>query len=1087
MTYSPSSSKPKRGLGAIIDSIATQADRIPDSCSEGSGSDSDSDDEEEVGVGSISTPQPIPLTPHTGPSRSSSKGKERAVDSPRVEMSLGRSGRNVYQVVTPGRYAEYFAVQCSLPWPPQHKTWDGDAFIKVEGNKITMIDEEGNYKGVTGKGERDVCADQELRIGGMDILVDREVSKQEFKAGTTILNKPKPSSILGPTAYRATTFAKPFKAPTQTHAPKPVAGYIPGRTSSGGLTAAPPGIPLSHKVEMPISKPIAAKSFYGPSVVRPKASRIVLGEKSSKERMEWGGALFNPNAEGAVVMPRPPEKLVKIMRQKHPDLDVVDVVVDPILGSLLRKHQKEGVKFLYSCVMGYTAAEAEGCILADDMGLGKTLQSIALIHTLLCRPQLTLSFMISIQKVLIVCPVTLVENWRKEFKKWTSAKTDKRINVLVADGTNYRISSFVNNKNMQVLIIGYERLAYSKELASCQPPIGLIVCDEGQRLKSKDNKTKKMFDALSCQRRIILSGTPIQNDLAEYWAMVDFTCPGMLGRYNAFNKQYEKPIMAGRAVGANSKVVELGEERASELHKLSKEFVLRRTADVMENFLPPKHEYVLFVAPSLLQLSVLARLLQPSIVGGLFRGGQQSLALIDMMRKISNSPMLLRKKDDEGISSEEIGSALSEAKSAIPLDVNVNDTTTSGKMLVLDKMLHSIHQETTEKVVVVSNWTATLNLIQDMCKIRKYPYLRLDGSTPAKQRQELVDTFNRDVRREESFVFLLSAKAGGVGLNLIGGSRLFLFDSDWNPSTDLQAMARIHRDGQKRPVYIYRLLTTNAIDEKIYQRQITKMGLADQMMEQGEVVKESKDSFSHAELRDIFTLNLKTDGCQTHDLLGCDCSTNTAQIAETTSEETSTVAEDEEGDDEEEEKAKFVNANDYNPNLPVKMLKKAAAEQQQKLKALKKWAHFDSFDHHSFRNVMDPTLYKMLYEAWDSDEGALVASATASEEAEDKKNRKKKRKVAGSDDGEGEDTPDKVLDSAEEDEDEDSEGSTVVVPSKRKKGSSKSRSRKESSEEYEDLLGMGKKKKHDLRKIAENGGTGRVMFVFEKISKSKLR
>nr|XP_018999813.1 DNA repair and recombination protein RAD54B [Kwoniella mangroviensis CBS 8507]OCF63274.1 DNA repair and recombination protein RAD54B [Kwoniella mangroviensis CBS 8507] len=1087
MTYSPSGSKPKRGLGAIIDSIPTQADRIPDSCSEGSDSASDDDDDEVVGVGSIATPQPIPLTPQVGASRSSSKGKGRAVDSPRVEMSVGVSGRNVYQVVTPGKFAEYFAVQWRKPQQKKHsefKTWDGDAFIKVEGNKITMIDEDGNYKGVTGKGERDVCADQELRIGGFDVLVDREVSEQEFKAGTTILNRPKASSILGPTAYRATTFTKPFKAPTQTHAAKPVAGYIPGRTASGGLTAAPPGIPLSQKPEMPISKPIAAQSFYGPSVIKPKGNRIVLGEKSSKERMEWGGALFNPNAEGAVVMPRPPEKLL-ISCPFFSDLDVVDVVVDPILGSLLRKHQKEGVQFMYSCVMGYTAAEAEGCILADDMGLGKTLQSITLMHTLLYQSPFDNQSQ-TIQKVLIVCPVTLVENWRKEFKKWTSAKTDKRINVLVADGTNYRVSSFINNKNMQVLIIGYERLA------SCQPPIGLIVCDEGQRLKSKDNKTKKMFDALSCQRRIILSGTPIQNDLAEYWAMVDFTCPGMLGRYNAFNKQYEKPIMAGRAVGANPKVVELGEERASELHKLSKEFVLRRTADVMENFLPPKNEYVLFVAPSLLQLSVLARLLNPSIVGGFIRGGAgtQSLALIDMMRKISNSPMLLRKKDDEGSMSDEIGSALSEAKSAIPLDINVNDVTTSGKMLVLDKMLHSIHQETTEKVVVVSNWTATLNLIQDMCKIRKYPYLRLDGSTPQKQRQELVDSFNRDVRREDSFVFLLSAKAGGVGLNLIGGSRLFLFDSDWNPSTDLQAMARIHRDGQKRPVCIYRLLTTNAIDEKIYQRQITKMGLSDQMMEQGETGKESKDSFSHAELRDIFTLNLNTDGCQTHDLLGCDC-TVSGKIAETTSEETSTVAEDD--DDGDEEKARFVNAAQYDPKPSAKMLRKTAAEQQQKLRALRKWTHYDTYDHHSFRNIMDVTLYNMLYESWDSDESALLAAASAEEGGRHKTKKKRRIVENDEDDDADEETPDKVLDSASEEDDDDgsdSEGSTSV-PSKRKKSGiankRKSRSKNDFSEEYEDPLGMGRKKKHDLKKIAENGGTGRVMFVFEKVSKAKMK
>nr|XP_019014878.1 uncharacterized protein I206_00965 [Kwoniella pini CBS 10737]OCF53659.1 hypothetical protein I206_00965 [Kwoniella pini CBS 10737] len=1111
MTYSPSAGpSKKRGLAAIIDSVPTQADHIPDSCSEGSNSDLEDNDDDDVDMSVLPTPRPIPLTPHSVSSRPSSKGKERAIDAPRVETTVGMSGRNVYHVVKPGQYAQYFAVQCHLVI--QHKTWDGDAFIKLEGQKMTMIDEEGACKGTTGTGGRELGEDQEWKIGGFDVLIEREVDIQEFKAGTGILNKPKATGKLGPTAYRPATFAKPFKAPTQTHAPKPVAGYIPGRTSSEGLTSAPEGVPLSYKPDpvTPLSKPIPAKSFYAPSATKSsaKGSKIVLGEKSSKERLQWGGALHNPHAEGAIVMPRPPEHLMKI------ELDVVDVVVDPILGSLLREHQKEGVKFLYRCVLGYTAAEAEGCILADDMGLGKTLQTITLIHTLLFQsPFYNKSS--TIQKVLIVCPVTLVENWRKEFRKWTSNKTDKRINVLVADGTDWRVSNFVNNKSQQVLIIGYERLTLecsnSKDLVSCIPPIGLVVCDEGQRLKTKDNKTTQALNLLKTERRIILSGTPIQNDLAEYWAMVDFTCPGLLGQYRAFNKQYERPIVAGRAVGASAKVVEAGEEKAAELNKLSREFVLRRTADVMENFLPPKHEYVLFVAPSILQLSVFAKILNPSITSGFLGGrGQQSLGLIDMLRKISNSPMLLRKRDEDNSSLNELGSAYSEAKSAIPLDTNVNDVTTSGKMLLLDKMLHSIYEETREKVVVVSNWTSTLNLIQDMLKIRKYPFLRLDGSTPQKQRQDLVDTFNRDVRREESFVFLLSSKAGGVGLNLIGGSRLFLFDSDWNPSTDLQAMARIHRDGQKKPVYIYRLLTTNAIDEKVYQRQITKMGLSDQMMEQGETSKESKDSFSHAELRDIFTLNLKTDGCQTHDLLGCDCN-ESHKLADIGSEENSTVLGDEGDDDDEERRKGFVNAAQYDPKPTAKMIQKAAAEQQQKLKALKKWSHFDSYDHYSFRNVGDTLLYNMLYSAWDSDEdakGAAVAQTdevvhgkSASKTGKDRGDDvvRKKRKVIQETEIENRDPVDKVLDSADEEDDEDkgdvdkarsdSDDSTVEIPSKRKsveKAKSRSGSKRNSSEEYEDCLGMSRKKKHDLKRIADSGGAGRVMYVFEKISKAKL-
>ncbi|WVF70808.1 hypothetical protein IAT40_005602 [Kwoniella sp. CBS 6097] len=1160
MTLSPYAGAPrgKRSLGDMLDAIPTQVDSIPDSCSEAS-----SDEEADI---TLPTPQPIPLTPLVTQPRAHAglKGKARAIETPRpqVEASMGRNGRLVYQVTPSNRHAEYYAVQCYVQeeTSTEEETWDGDAHIKVEGTKVTMIDENGECKATGGLGDRVLEPDVEFRLGNLELCIDCPVTEEVFKSNTTILNRPKPSSIVAPSAYKATTFAKPFKAPTPTHKAKPVAGYIPARTTSGEAPiesplAGPSRIPLSSRSKtpppVPIFKPkaIPADKFYAAPSKKP-ASKIVIGEKNSKERLQWGGALHDPKAEGAVVMKRPPEKLAKMK-----NTELVDVVLDPILGSIMRDHQKEGVKFMYECVMGLTGAEAEGCILADDMGLGKTLQTIALVHTLLRQSPFANQHSI-IKKALVVCPVSVVDNWRKEFKKWV----DRRINVLAVDGSeSSKVNAFIASDYTQVLIIGYERLRKEiKKLKFCVPPIDLIVCDEGQRLKSKDNKNKtiKMFDELRTQRRVILSGTPIQNQLAEYWAMANFTCPGILGKYSAFNKQYEKPIMAGRAVGASSKIVQLGEERAAELTKLSKEFVLRREANVMQNFLPPKNEYVVFVSPSLLQLSVLGSLLNPSIVSGFIRGyGAQSLALIDLMRKISNSPMLLKKKDEDGIASDDLGTAISAAKSAIPLDTNVNDVNTSGKMVVLDKMLHSIWEETKEKVVVVSNWTSTLNLIQDLMKIRKYPFVRLDGSTPQKQRQDLVDTFNRDVRREEAFVFLLSAKAGGIGLNLIG-----------NPSTDLQAMARIHRDGQKRPVYIYRLLTTNAIDEKIYQRQITKMGLSEQMMDQGQVSKESKDSFSSAELKDIFTLKTATNGCQTHDLLSCDCIEKVQKLLD--SEATSVTGDDveepvdEDDNDAEEEKAKFVNAADYNPEPTPKMMRKAAAEQKQKLRALKKWAHFDGYDHASFRGVTDNLLYNLMYGEWDNNEEASKSpnkSASAElidDPEEDKgvqkgrseKDKRKKRKIhVGSDEEEGTGMGDSVPDSADEGEDdeegggnseddkdeddkdnndedegedssdgadEDSSDESPVIPSKRKsrststsasisghksrskskgksaRGKKTTKTRRKSCEDAWNSDGDGNgvlgKKKHDLMKIAEKGDAGRIMFVFEKMSKAKL-
>jgi len=191
------------------------------------------------------------------------------------------------------------------------------------------------------------------------------------------------------------------------------------------------------------------------------------------------------------------------------------------------------------------------------------------------------------------------------------------------------------------------------------------------------------------------------------------------------------------------------------------------------------------------------------------------------------------------------------------------DPEISGKMKVLLNLLLEI-QQAKEKVVLVSNFTQALDQFEEMCKIHEFKFLRLDGSTLLAKRQSLVDNFNSKYSPE--FIFLLSSKSGGTGLNLIGASRIILFDIDWNPATDLQAMSRIWRDGQTRRVVIYRLLTSGTIEEKIYQRQITKMSLSDSVID----VQDSKKQFSLEELKDVFTLHEDTL-CNTHDLLNCAC------------------------------------------------------------------------------------------------------------------------------------------------------------------------------------------------------------------------
>ncbi|KAH7335916.1 SNF2 family N-terminal domain-containing protein [Rhizoctonia solani] len=729
--------------------------------------------------------------------------------------------------------------------------------------------------------------------------------------------------------------------------------------------------------------PIAANSVY----VAPR-SFYAAPEKKEKP----AGPLYDPDADGALVLTPPNEAHQKKFNNKN--LSVVPVVVDPMLAKFLRPHQREGIQFMYESVMGMRTREQHGCILADEMGLGKTLQTIALVWTLLRQnPYYNPSGSPSgvIGKALIVCPVSLVNNWRKEFVKWLGRD---RLKVFVGDKDKNHIKQFMHSRIHHVLIIGYEKLrTVIDDLTYCTPPIGLIVCDEGHRLKSAQAKTTKMFEALKrTPRRIILSGTPIQNDLGEFHAMADFCNPGMLEEYSRFRRIYETPILKSRSPEASAKDIELGAARAVQLNELAKSFVLRRTADILTNYLPPKTEYVLFVQPTALQLSVFQKILRPDHVQDLVHGPTaRSLALITTLTKICNSPIMLAKPDK--VTGTEDGKTtrtlVQEALGLLPPGAAPDDISLSGKLIALASLLKQLRQTTEEKCILVSHYTSTLNIVEAYCRSVHYTYSRLDGSTAVTKRQQLVDEFNQ-AKQSKKFLFLLSSKAGGVGLNLIGASRLVLIDSDWNPSHDLQSMARIHRDGQKRPVFIYRLITTGTIDEKIYQRQVTKLGLSNSLIsessgkEAGSSAKSSADSFTQRDLQDIFSIHSHSL-CQTHELLQCHCSNNDhvtnssgnsdddddgrrrlldpadlAKSAGKKSKKNVVKDSDSESSSESEVEMGFVTASQVKPDNISKAEKKRRREA---LAALSEWRHINCFADGCSELVQDPVLLHLLQAA----------------------------------------------------------------------------------------------------------------------------
>ncbi|OAX85074.1 hypothetical protein ACJ72_00546 [Emergomyces africanus] len=739
-----------------------------------------------------------------------------------------------------GGMETYYNVLWRKPTAKKHKTWDGDGILIIRGGYASLQDISGRDFGRI-MFNSPLLPGSTLSVGGKDVEVDSILPKKEYLSGRT---------YLGGSKYSPATL--PVNKAMETPRAALNVSRISSAVSTNGTIRLPPRAKIKREhgndegEKRPLNIATPRSSAAKGAFKNPLKESTILVQKPNGNPIPR----HDPTTPGAVIMKRP----TSVPKGKQ----IVDVVIDPLLGKHLREHQREGVKFLYECVMGMRSFNGEGAILADEMGLGKTLQTIALIWTLLKQNPIYEAQPV-IKKALIVCPVTLIDNWKKEFRKWLG---NERIGVFVADAKRTRLTDFTMGKSYSVMIIGYERLRTVQEELSKGAGIDIVIADEGHRMRTVQNKSAQAIQSLNTSRRIILSGTPIQNDLTEFFAMVDFVNPGLLGTFKMFMKEFEGPIVKSRQPGALKKDIEKGKARSEELASLTSLFILRRTAEILSQYLPPKTEYILFCNPTSSQKNIYRHVLASPVFQCALGSSESALQLITILKKLCNSPSLLNPRNTD----ETSNSTLSALVASFPPNILRHlSPASSGKIRVLDQLLHNIRHSTSEKVVLVSNYTSTLDLLATLLGSLSLPFLRLDGSTPASKRQGLVDDFNRS-SSSSVFAFLLSAKAGGTGLNLIGASRLVLFDVDWNPATDMQAMARIHRDGQKRHCRIYRLLLKGALEEKIWQRQVTKIGLADSVMDQ----KSGVSQFSREELKDLFRLD-EGATCQTHELLGCDC------------------------------------------------------------------------------------------------------------------------------------------------------------------------------------------------------------------------
>ncbi|CAH8261031.1 unnamed protein product [Arabidopsis lyrata] len=582
-------------------------------------------------------------------------------------------------------------------------------------------------------------------------------------------------------------------------------------------------------------------------------------------KLEASTNIEKDEEEEVVCLPPDIEPLILWQSEEDGMSNVTTIMVHSLLVQFLRPHQREGVQFMFDCVSGLHGSEnINGCILADDMGLGKTLQSITLLYTLLCQG---FDGTPMVKKAIIVTPTSLVSNWEAEIKKWVG----DRIQLIALcestrDDVLSGIDSFTRPRSaLQVLIISYETFRMHSSKFCQSESCDLLICDEAHRLKNDQTLTNRALASLTCKRRVLLSGTPMQNDLEEFFAMVNFTNPGSLGDAAHFRHYYEAPIICGREPTATEEEKNLAADRSAELSSKVNQFILRRTNALLSNHLPPKIIEVVCCKMTTLQSTLYNHFISSkNLKRALADNAKQTkvLAYITALKKLCNHPKLIYDTIKSGSPGtvgfenclEFFPAEMFSGRSGAWTGGDGAWVELSGKMHVLSRLLANLRRKTNDRIVLVSNYTQTLDLFAQLCRERRYPFLRLDGSTTISKRQKLVNRLNDPTKDE--FAFLLSSKAGGCGLNLIGANRLVLFDPDWNPANDKQAAARVWRDGQKKRVYVYRFLSTGTIEEKVYQRQMSKEGLQKVIQhEQTDNNTRQGNLLSTEDLRDLFSFH----------------------------------------------------------------------------------------------------------------------------------------------------------------------------------------------------------------------------------------
>ncbi|CAF1104484.1 unnamed protein product [Rotaria sordida] len=500
-----------------------------------------------------------------------------------------------------------------------------------------------------------------------------------------------------------------------------------------------------------------------------------------------------------------------------------------LVGGQLKPYQLQGLEWLVSLYNNNLNG-----ILADEMGLGKTIQTIALIVYLIdCKKNPGPS--------LIIVPLSTLSNWAAEFQRWAPD-----VVVIQYKGLPHvrkMLGQTIRTNRFNVLLTTYEYIMRDRSILSKISWKYLIV-DEGHRMKNHHCKLTQILNTyyVHAPHRLLLTGTPLQNNLPELWALLNFILPTIFKCSTTFTDWFNAPFAT-----LPSEKVELNHEETlliiRRLHKVLRPFLLRRLKKEVESQLPEKVEYIIKCELSALQRCLYhAMSKNRTLIIENQNGKSGRRALMNklmQLRKICNHPFLF----------EEIEERLAQSLGYKDGFINGPDLfRVSGKFELLDRILPKL-KATGHKVLLFCQMTAVMDLLEIYFAYRNYTYLRLDGTTKADDRCELLKNFNDD--RIDCFIFLLSTRAGGVGLNLQKADTVILFDSDWNPHQDQQAQDRAHRIGQKNEVRVLRLMTINTIEEKILACARYKLNVDEKVIQAGMFNRSSTSSERHDYLEQL--------------------------------------------------------------------------------------------------------------------------------------------------------------------------------------------------------------------------------------------